>query len=97
MDKNTAIEVVKASGVKVDGSVWVTPDSKVHDNSADALKQALHMSAGDPMMIEVKEADLSTEPETVELIVTEEELKNNPALVEQGVKVGDKIQVAKEN
>lgn len=33
------------------------------------------------------------QPKTVKHIVTDEDLKNNPELVEQGVKVGDEIEI----
>lgn len=50
--------------------------------------------------IEKKIADhehkLAEEEETEKHIVTEEDLKNNPDLVDQGVKVGDEIGIPKE-
>ena len=43
------------------------------------------------------ENNQATTPESVDHVVTEEDLKNNPELADAGVKVGDTVQIPKED
>jgi plastocyanin len=70
-----------------------TSDDQAFDNKAQAEAHQKTLKEGSVKTITRAEAEAEEAPKTVKHIVTEEDLVSNPALAEQGVKVGDEIEI----
>jgi hypothetical protein len=73
-----------------------TSDEQAFESKGDAEAHQRSLKEGEVKTITRAEAEAEEAPATVKHIVTEEDLVNNPSLVEQGVNVGDEIEVLAE-
>ena len=104
MTKQNAQEIAKALFPHYPNvnEFYISSDGQAFESATNAVNHARTLK--DTNITTVSKADLPEEPtpavvkpETIEHVVTAADLEENPDWEKDGIKVGDKIQIAKAN